>query len=154
MKRLFLAIVLAGLIAPPAVALDTAEMFPDPAKEARAREIGRSLRCLVCQNESIFDSNAGLARDLRVLVRERMEAGDSDEEVIAYISDRYGDYVLLKPRLKPQTYLLWGAPILFLLAGGGVMLGYYRRRAKAPARPSLSEEDRREAKRLLEGKDS
>lgn len=153
MRRLAIAIVLAALVAPPLFALDAAEMFADPAKEARAREIGRSLRCLVCQNESIFDSNAGLARDLRVLVRERMEAGDSDAEVIAYIADRYGDYVLLKPRFDPQTYLLWGAPFLFLLAGGAVLSGYYRRRRGTNAAPALSEDERREARRLLEGKE-
>ena len=96
-----------------AIALDPAELFDDPAKEARAREIGRSLRCMVCQNQSIFDSNAGLAKDLRVLVRQRMEAGDTDQEIIDYVAARYGDYVLLEPPVAPRTAVLWIAPAAF-----------------------------------------
>jgi len=146
-----LAFALALGLAPPALALDAAEMFDDPAEEARARDIGRELRCLVCQNESIFDSNAGLARDLRVLVRERMVAGDSDEEVIAFVHERYGDYVLLTPPVTAQTYLLWGAPVLFLAFGGFAVFAYRRRQDKADPVPALSEDDRREAQRLLKG---
>jgi len=153
MIRLALAFALALISAPAAQALDAAEMFDDPAKEARARDIGRELRCLVCQNESIFDSNAGLARDLRVLVRERMEAGDSDAEVIAYVADRYGDFVLLKPRVTAQTYLLWGAPVIFLLLGLAVLHGYHRRRRTAPLAAALSGDERREAQRILRGGD-
>lgn len=151
MKRHLLVLALAILAASGARALDAAEMFDDPAKEARAREIGRELRCLVCQNESIFDSNAGLARDLRVLVRERMVAGDSDAEVIAYVAERYGGFVLLKPRLTGQTLVLWGAPAIFLVLGLAVMLAYHRGRQRAPAAVALSDEERREARRLLEG---
>ncbi|PIE08689.1 MAG: cytochrome C biogenesis protein [Rhodobacterales bacterium] len=148
---LALALIPAALI-PAAHALDAAEMFDNPAEEARARAIGRKLRCLVCQNESIFDSNAGLARDLRVLVRERMAAGDSDAEVLAYIHDRYGDYVLLKPPLSARTYALWAAPVLFLLLGALGAYGYRRRQARAPAAPALSDDDRRKAQRILKGK--
>lgn len=147
------ALALALSVAPAAQALDAAEMFADPAREARAREIGRELRCLVCQNESIFDSNAGLARDLRVLVRERMDAGDSDAEVIAYIAERYGDFVLLKPRVTGQTLVLWGAPLIFLLLGAGAVLAYHRRRKRTPS-PALSGEERLEAQRLLRGGDA
>jgi cytochrome c-type biogenesis protein CcmH len=145
------ALILALLLAPAALALDAAEMFEDPKQEARARAIGRELRCLVCQNESIFDSNAGLARDLRVLVRERMVEGDSDEEVIAYIAERYGDYVLLEPRVKPQTWLLWGAPVIFLGLGAITLMAYSRRRKATPAMATLTVEERAEARRLLQG---
>ena len=95
-----------SVTAPAALALDADEMFKDPTKEERARDIGRQLRCMVCQNQSIFDSNSGLAKDLRVLVRERMEAGDEDGEVLSYISDRYGDYVLLEPRMDAKNAVL------------------------------------------------
>lgn len=153
MARLSLALAFALITAPAAQALDAAEMFDDPAREARAREIGRDLRCLVCQNESIFDSNAGLARDLRVLVRERIDAGDSDAEVIAYIAERFGDFVLLKPRVNGQTLVLWGAPAIFLLLGLGAVVAYHRSRRIAPAETALSGEERREAQRLLRGRD-
>lgn len=148
--RILLALIFTLSFASDALALDAAEMFADPEKEARARDIGRSLRCLVCQNESIFDSNASLARDLRVLVRERMEAGDSDDKVIAYVHDRYGDYVLLKPRVTGQTLVLWAAPALFLILGSIAAFAYHRRRRTA-APVSLSEADRAEAQRLLAG---
>lgn len=159
MLRTFPALLLSLLLilqgAPALHALDAAEMFADPAREARAREIGRALRCLVCQNESIFDSNAGLARDLRVLVRERMEAGDSDEEVIAFIAERYGDYVLLEPRKSGQTLVLWAAPAIFLALGALALVAYHRRRARPGdgANPALTPEERREARRLLQGED-
>ncbi len=150
-KGLAAALTLTLALAAPAVSLDAAEMFADPAEEARARTIGRALRCLVCQNESIFDSNAGLARDLRVLVRDRMAAGDSDEEVIAFIHERYGDYVLLKPPVTAQTWLLWGAPVLFLGLGGLTVFAYRRRQARAGPLPALSDDDRRAAQLLLKG---
>ncbi|MCI2399645.1 cytochrome c-type biogenesis protein [Aliiroseovarius subalbicans] len=154
MIRLALALAVTLMTAPALHALDAVEMFDDPVEEARAREIGRALRCLVCQNESIFDSNAGLARDLRVLVRDRMSAGDSDDEVIAYVAERYGDYVLLKPRVTTQTYLLWGAPAIFLGLGGLSVLAYHRRRRQAPGEVGLSDEDRAKAQRLLQGEKS
>jgi cytochrome c-type biogenesis protein CcmH len=109
----FVALVLAAL---PAHAVEPGEMLRDPALEARARHISQELRCLVCQNQSIDDSNAELARDLRVLVRERLAAGDSDAAVLRFVEARYGEFVLLRPPLKPHTLLLWLAPIL-LLAG-------------------------------------
>jgi len=148
----FLIVLLLALAPAPVVALDAAEMFADPAKEARTREIGQQLRCLVCQNQSIFDSNAGLARDLRMVVRERIEAGDDDTAILEFIAGRYGDYVLLKPPVKRETYALWAAPAAFLLASLGLGAAYLRRRR--PVADSLSEADRAEARRLLQGEES
>lgn len=142
--------VLLGFLAlPAAVALDPGEMFDDPQKEERARTIGRTLRCLVCQNQSIFDSNAGLAKDLRVLVRERIDAGDTDEEVVDYVAARYGDYVRLKPPVAAHTYVLWIAPGAILIIGAGLVMGYFRGRKPSP---QLTVADRESARRILEGK--
>ena len=102
----------------PVFAVQPDEVLKDPAMEARAREISKELRCLVCQNQSIDDSNAPLARDLRVLVRERLVAGDDDTGVLSYITARYGDYVLLRPPFKASTYVLWIGPVIILLLGG------------------------------------
>jgi cytochrome c-type biogenesis protein CcmH len=117
--------VMAGSSAAYAVQPD--EIMSDPAKESRARDLSRELRCMVCQNQSIDDSDAPLARDLRLLVRERIAAGDSDAQVLDFLVARYGEFVLLKPRLEPHTYLLWLLPPL-ALAGGGVALWMYSRR--------------------------
>jgi cytochrome c-type biogenesis protein CcmH len=102
----------------PAHAVEPGEMLQDPALETRARHISQELRCLVCQNQSIDDSNADLARDLRLLVRERLVAGDSDVQVLAFVEARYGEFVLLRPRLSWHTALLWAAPLLMLLGAG------------------------------------
>jgi cytochrome c-type biogenesis protein CcmH len=107
------------------------EIMSDPAKELRARELSRELRCMVCQNQSIDDSEAPLARDLRLLVRERIAAGDSNAQVIDFLVARYGEFVLLNPRLKPHTLLLWLLPPL-ALAGGGLALWRYGRRRSRP----------------------
>jgi cytochrome c-type biogenesis protein CcmH len=116
-----------------AYAVQPDEIMSDPAKEARARDLSRELRCMVCQNQSIDDSEAPLARDLRLLVRERIAAGDSDAQVIDFLVARYGEFVLLKPRLEPHTLLLWLLPPL-VLAGGGVALWMHsRRRARSAA---------------------
>jgi len=147
-----LLVVLALLGAPmgPAGAIDGDEMFADPAKEERAREIGKELRCLVCQNQSIFDSNAGLARDLRMVVRERIEAGDANSEVLAFVAERYGDYVLLEPPIKQTTYVLWAAPLVLLGAAIGLGAVYLRRRRPVPD-SDLDESDSADAQRLLRG---
>lgn len=118
-KRFLLAMLLAPLLllGAEAGAVEPDEMLKDPALEARARAISRELRCLVCQNQSIDDSNAGLAHDLRVLVRERLKAGDSDAQVMAFITARYGDFVLLRPPFKPTTYVLWLGPLAVFLMG-------------------------------------
>jgi cytochrome c-type biogenesis protein CcmH len=106
------------------------EIMTDPRLEARARALSAQLRCMVCQNESIDESNADLARDLRLLVRERLQAGDSDDQIRAYLVRRYGDFILLKPPFKPETWLLWGAPFLVLLVGGCIIF-IARRRQKS-----------------------
>jgi cytochrome c-type biogenesis protein CcmH len=125
MKRLAIILI---LIASPLWAVLPDEILPDAELEARARDISKGLRCLVCRNENIDDSNAGLARDLRLLVRERLVAGDTDEQTVAFIVDRYGEYVLLKPVFGGSNIFLWAAgPLMFLIAGG-VGYGYIRRR--------------------------
>ena len=129
--------------------LDAAEMFEDPAKEARAREIGRELRCLVCRNQSIFDSNAGIAKDLRVVVRERMELGETDEEILDYVHQRFGDFVLLKPRMTAETLLLWGAPLILMAFSGITLAVYLRGRQSIQASDALSGADQAEARALL-----
>jgi len=134
-----------------AVAVEPGERLADPALEARARAISREIRCLVCQNENIDDSAADLAHDLRVLVRERLAAGDSDQAVRDYLVARYGDFVLLRPPLEPKTYLLWFAPALLLVLGGMGLVLYHRRRSATTANPvPLDEAERRQLDRLLE----
>ncbi len=125
-----------------ALAVEPSEMLKDPALEARARAISRELRCLVCQNQSIDDSNADLAHDLRVIVRERLLAGDSDDQVKAYLVARYGDFVLLDPPLEARTLALWFGPPLLLLLGAGGIYAVLRRRPAAAQAP-LSEAERR-----------
>ena len=152
LASLFVAALLSG--APAAYAVQPDEIMADPAKEARARDLSRELRCMVCQNQSIDDSDAPLARDLRLLVRERIAGGDSDRQVIDFLVARYGEFVLLKPRFSPHTLLLWLLPPL-ALAGGGLALWYYSRRRPAPgsaADPSLldlTEEEEERLERLL-----
>jgi len=137
------------LLAGAAHAVEPDEMLADPALEARARALSQVVRCVVCQNESIDSSSAGIARDLRRLIRERLLAGDSDQQVLDFLVARYGDYVLLEPPVKPSTWLLWAAPPLLLLLGGlGVVLALRRRRALPPAAP-LDAEERRRLERLL-----
>src|SRR6201990_2272740 len=130
MKRIATALcLLAAFSLPPAHAVLPDEVMSDPAKEARARDLSRELRCMVCQNQSIDDSEAPLARDLRLLVRERIGAGDSDSQVIDFLVARYGEFVLLKPRFERQTLLLWLVTPLLLIGGGVALFLYTRRRA-------------------------
>jgi cytochrome c-type biogenesis protein CcmH len=136
-----------------ALAVEPDEMLADPALEARAREISKELRCLVCQNQSIDDSSADLARDLRVLVRQRLVAGDSDEQVIQYVADRYGDFVLLRPPLKPATLALWLAPPLLLAVGGVMSILYLRRRRAIEAARPLSPEEQQRLDEILKQDD-
>ncbi len=123
------------------------EMLDDPALEARARALSAGLRCMVCQNQSIDDSDAELARDLRVLVRERIEAGDSDEEVMDYVVSRYGEFVLLQPTFTARNALLWGTPVLLLAGGGAFIILTARRRRVAAA--ALSEDEARKLDAIL-----
>jgi cytochrome c-type biogenesis protein CcmH len=146
------AMALLGVSAAHAVQPD--EMMADPAKESRARELSRELRCMVCQNQSIDDSEAPLARDLRLLVRERIAAGDSDAQVIDFLVARYGEFVLLKPRMEPQTLLLWLLPPLALAGGGLVLWRNGRRRSKSAAAeaqspPKLTADEEARLQRLM-----
>ena len=129
MKFLHAFVLLAALISPaPLLAVQPDEVLPDPVLEARARALSKELRCMVCQNESIDDSGAPLAHDLRVLVRDRIKAGDSDTQVLDFLVARYGEFVLLKPRLSWHTAALWGLPPTVLLVGAAVILLDLRRR--------------------------
>ena len=134
MRRIGLLALLFVLLIPTAsFAVRPDEMLKDPALEARARHLSEELRCMVCQNQSIDDSEAPLAHDLRVLVRQRLEAGDSDRQVLDYLVARYGDFVLLKPRFEPQTFLLWGLPPAVLLGGAIALFFWVRRQSPAEA---------------------
>lgn len=148
-----LAITFLGLLAmlaaaSPVPAVEPEEILKDTALEQRARNISKRLRCLVCQNQSIDDSNAGLARDLRVLVRKRLTAGDSDQAVIAFVVARYGDFVLLRPPVKPVTYVLWFGPALILLLAGLGAAAFLRGRRAAAAAP-LTDGERKRLKSIL-----
>lgn len=149
MKRLILILTL--LLAPPSLAVEPNEVLDDPALEARARELSKGLRCLVCRNESIDESNAELARDLRLLVRERLVAGDSDKAAIDYIVDRYGEYVLLNPRATGANLLLWLAGPAFLLVGLGIGIAFIRgrRNAAQSAPEALTEEEQARLKEIM-----
>ena len=152
LSTLLFSVAVCILLAGPAKAMQPDEVLADPALEARARVISEGLRCLVCQNQSIDDSEAPLAKDLRLLVRERIKAGDSDQEVVDFIVARYGEFVLLKPRFEPRTLLLWFAtPAVFLVALLLIALAY-RRRKTAPEQPApLSVNEQQRLKNLLDG---
>lgn len=141
MKRLVLILM---LMATPLMAVQPDEMLEDTVLEERARELSKGLRCLVCRNESIDESDASLARDLRLLVRERIMEGDSDEEAVEFIVSRYGEFVLLNPTVTGANWLLWGAGPLMLLLAGGLGLVYLRGRSKAvaPGEVPLSDQER------------
>ncbi|WP_291844945.1 cytochrome c-type biogenesis protein [Bradyrhizobium sp.] len=158
MRRLLACVLVFAAVSggPGAHAVQPDEIMADPAKEARARDLSRELRCMVCQNQSIDDSDAPLARDLRLLVRERIASGDSDNQVMDFLVARYGEFVLLKPRFTPRTLLLWLLPPL-ALAGGGLALWLYGRRrprsstAADPSLLKLSEEEEVRLERLIAG---
>ena len=135
-----------------AIAVQPNEVLKDPELEARARNLSKDIRCLVCQNQSIDDSNAGLARDLRVLVRERLSEGDSDEQILDFLVKRYGDFVLLKPPVKASTYALWYGPIvIFVLGVIGLVFFMRGRRPTAATQPAaLSEDEERRISALLD----
>ena len=135
------------LAASPALAVQPDEVLKDPTLEARARSISAGLRCLVCQNQSIDDSDAGVARDLRILIREQLQQDKSDEQVVAFVVDRYGEYVLLKPRLSARTLVLWLTPFVILLVGAAVLLR--RRSAPQPAVDGLSEAEKQALDAIL-----
>lgn len=148
MKRL---LILLLIVATPLWAVEPDEILDDPVLETRARLISKNLRCLVCRNESIDESNAGIARDLRLLVRERLEAGDSNVEVVDFIVDRYGEYVLLKPQTGGSNLVLWAAGPVMLILGLGLSGTYLRRRSKRSERKveALSEEEKARLQEIL-----
>ena len=147
MKRFLLVLALVCTpVTTHAWAVNPDERLADPALEARARTISKDLRCVVCQNQTIDDSDAGIARDLRILVRDRLRAGDSDDAVRAFVVERYGEYVLMRPTFGWHTLMLWGAPIALLLAGALVLA---RRRRSVPA-AGLSAEEEARLERLLD----
>ena len=148
MKHIF-ALVLALLLAVPAFAVQPDEILPDPALGARARELSKLLRCPVCQGENIDDSNADISRDLRLLVRERLLAGDSNDAVIDYVVDRYGEFVLFEPRATGANLLLWLAGPLMLLGGAGVAFVWLRARRQARAPDALTPEEEARLREIL-----
>ena len=148
-------LVLVCLLVGNALALQPNEVLKDPALEARARALSKDIRCLVCQNQSIDDSNADLARDLRVLVRERLQKGDSDPEILDFLVKRYGDFVLLKPPVKVSTYLLWYGPIGILILGVIGLIVFFRNRRVVPARTTagLSADEEKRIAALLDDRE-
>ncbi|KAB1127254.1 cytochrome c-type biogenesis protein CcmH [Neorhizobium galegae] len=139
-----------ALFAPlPAFAVNPDEVLSNPVLEQRARNLSAQLRCMVCQNQSIDDSNAELARDLRVLVRERLTNGDTDDQVIDYVVSRYGEFVLLKPRFSAKTMILWATPVLLLLVGGVAILVFVRTRPSQRTVASLTAEEQARIEELL-----
>ena len=151
--RLFYLILFFLALIMPAVAVDPSEMLNDPTLESRARGISKDLRCVVCQNQSIDDSDARLARDLRLLVRDRIMAGDSDQQVIDYVVSRYGDYVLLKPPFKGTTLVLWIGPVILILLSLFAFYSFFSRQnktsSKTKASKPLTDEERNRLKELL-----
>ena len=150
-RLLSAAVLLIATAGPPAHAVEPSERLADPTLEARARALSKELRCLVCQNQSIDESNADLAHDLRLLLRERLVAGDTDQQVRDYLMARYGVFVLLDPPFLPATYLLWMAPPLLVLGAGVFIVVRARRRRADPELPALTEEERARAALLLGG---
>ncbi|MFN4284245.1 MAG: cytochrome c-type biogenesis protein [Alphaproteobacteria bacterium] len=152
MKALLVALALLCFAAGEALAYQPDETLADPALEARARDLSRGLRCLVCQNQSIDDSDAPLARDLRIILRERLTAGDTNDQAIAFITARYGDFVLLRPPVTPATWALWFGPAALLLIGAGGLVVALRRRKAAgeTAAPDLSAAERARLAALLQ----
>jgi len=153
LRRLILIAVLAVAPLAPVFAVQPDEVLADPGLEARARALSKVLRCPVCQGENIDDSNAGVARDLRLLVRERLLAGDSDEAVLAYVTDRYGEYVLFEPPAKGGNLILWLAGPGMLILGAGLAVAYLRGRTRAsePPAEALSAEEEARLKEILKG---
>lgn len=148
--RFLATFVLCVTLALPAWAVNPDEILKDPALEARARALSTELRCLVCQNQSIDDSDAPLAKDLRVLLRERLEAGDSDKQVMSYLVERYGEFILLKPSFGAHTLLLWLLPFVLLGVGIVIVIMGRRRSRQAAGQEGLSDEEAKQLKTLLD----
>ena len=150
MKKLLVAVLALLFFSQPVLAVEPGEMLDDPVLEARARELSTGLRCLVCKNQNIDESNAGLARDLRILVRERLVAGDTNEEAMGYIVSKYGEYVLLKPKFALHTLILWLGPFVLLIVGAGVLLKMRSRKPTTVAEKELSEEEKKQLQDLMQ----
>jgi cytochrome c-type biogenesis protein CcmH len=151
LSRSFLAAICLLIASGTASAWNPDEALKDPALESRARSISAGLRCLVCQNQSIDDSDADLAHDLRVLVRERLVAGETDAQVFDYLAARYGEFVLLKPRVGAKTYLLWGLPLAILLLGGAAIIAGNRKRKEINGLPELTDSEKERVAKIVQG---
>jgi cytochrome c-type biogenesis protein CcmH len=148
-RALYLSLLLVCLIGPLAFAKDAQPLGEDPAVEQRLTKLSQELRCLVCQNETLADSRADLAEDLRREIREQIKAGKSDKEIIEFLTARYGQFILYRPRVTPTTYLLWFGPFVLLLGGLWVLFNYIKRRRDSISEKPLSAEERRRAEELL-----
>ncbi|WP_419913246.1 cytochrome c-type biogenesis protein [Hoeflea sp.] len=151
--RAMVVLAVLAAFAVPSAAVTPDEVLDDPALEQRARDISAGLRCLVCQNQSIDDSDADLAKDLRVLVRQRLVEGDSDQEVVGYIVSRYGEFVLLKPRISARTAVLWAAPAIILLGGLAYLFFSARHRKAVSEAAPLSAEEQADLRKVLSSRD-
>ena len=154
MRKLAASLILLFSLAIPALAVQPSEVLDDPVLEQRARKLSAGLRCMVCQNQSIDDSDAELARDLRVLVRERLVAGATDEEVIDYVVSRYGEFVLLQPRVSARNAILWATPVVLLVIGGTFLFVRGRKRVAKPAPAALTPEEEQKLREILGGDDT
>jgi cytochrome c-type biogenesis protein CcmH len=151
MRKLAASLIVLFSLALPALAVQPSEVLDDPVLEQRARKLSAGLRCMVCQNQSIDDSDAELARDLRVLVRERLVAGATDEEVIDYVVSRYGEFVLLQPRVSARNAILWATPLVLLVIGGTFLFVRGRKRVAKPAPAALTPEEEQRLREILGG---
>ncbi len=155
MSRILASLALLAALALPALAVEPNERLADPVLEGRARTLSKGLRCMVCQNESIDESGADLARDVRVKLRERLTAGDTDEAAVRFIVDRYGKFVLLNPPIEPATYVLWFSPVVILgVATGGILAAIRRRKAAATPPPPLDAAEQARLAALMQESDS
>jgi cytochrome c-type biogenesis protein CcmH len=148
-RSLFVSLLLLGAITPFAVAKEAEPTGDDPAVEQRLMNLSKELRCLVCQNETLADSQADLAADLRGEIREQIKAGKSDKEIIEFLTARYGQFILYRPRVTPTTYLLWFGPFVLLLGGLWVLFTYIKQRRDSVQEKPLSDDERRRAEELL-----
>jgi cytochrome c-type biogenesis protein CcmH len=149
MKQVVAQLLLLCSLLLPVAAQEAKPLADDPELEKRLMNLAKELRCLVCQNETLADSQADLAQDLRAQIREQMRAGKSDKEIVSYLTDRYGQFVLYRPPVTPVTYLLWFGPFVFLLGGLAILFRYVKQRRELIAEPQLSEEQRRRAEDIL-----
>ena len=149
MKRLAVQLILLGCVVSAVVAQEARPMADDPALEQRVMKLSQELRCLVCQNETLADSRADLAEDLRTQIREQMKAGKSDKEIVAFLTTRYGDFILYRPPFKPTTYLLWLGPFILMIAGLTFLFRNLKQRRELITDEPLSQDERRRAEELL-----